>query len=219
MKHPFDPTYHPELLHPRTVDEVVRLARVITRDIRTAWDQHVAQVVAPELVKRGQKLVCGPGCAVCCHFFVLTSRYSGVVLAAELVARHDEAARQRVYDHAALVGPATEGLSLTDAIAAWTPRKIPCPLLVEGCCSVYFARTVTCAGLLALDTRCAHGVEDQPVQVVDHRILAPVEQAADALFCERVAGGLAGGLEARALPLSVAIVQADELLDGLVPVH
>jgi hypothetical protein len=209
MKHPFTPDYHPELLHPKTVDEVVRLARCITRDIRAAGDQHVAQVVAPELVKRGQKLACGPECDVCCHFLVLTHRFSGVVFAAELVARDDWPARERVYAHAAQVGPAVAGLTVPEAVKVWTPRRIPCPLLVGRRCSVYFARAPICAGLLALEKRCQHGVEDQPEQVVDHRILAPVEAAADELWHDRV------GQPEGAIPLSVAMVEADELLDRL----
>lgn len=207
---PFTDEYHPELRHPRTVDQVIDLARCLQREIRAAWDVYVERVAEPHLAKTEKRIACGPGCDVCCHFFVLVPRYAGVVLAAELVGRGMEDARQRCYAHARLVTEKTEGLTIDEAVKVWTPLRVPCPLLVESKCSVYSARTVTCAGLLALDVACKHGVADQPRETLNHgSILGPLEQGADQLFAARV------GVPTGPVPLSVAIVAADELLDTL----
>lgn len=211
MKHPFTDAYHPELAAPRTPEAVIDLARCLQREIRAAWDLYVERVVGAHLARTGQRIVCGPGCDTCCHFLVLVPRYSGVVLAAELVGRGMEDARQRVYAHAKLVKEKTEGLTIDAAVAAWTPLRLPCPLLVEGKCSIYSARTVTCAGLLALDAPCS--TPDAKQRINHEAILGPLEQAADQLFSLRV------GVPTGPVPLTLAIMQADELLDSLVSVQ
>ncbi len=81
---------------------------------------------------------CRRGCSFCCHLKVTATTLEVIRIAATL----DADRRSTVLSTA----EKTAGLDERRRLA----RKVPCPLLIEGACSVYKVRPVTCRALLSL---------------------------------------------------------------------
>jgi hypothetical protein len=109
----------------------------------------VDRVVDAEVAKgpTHERPVCCAGCAACCHLHT-------VALAPEVlaIAKHvdrefsddaRESLRQRMQSHI----DATQGLTAEKR----RQLRLPCPLLVEGRCSVYAVRPLSCRGWNSLD--------------------------------------------------------------------
>ncbi len=110
--------------------------------------------------ERGLSAVeCRKGCSFCCHLKVTATPLEVIRIAATIDADR----------HSSVLAAADEvvGLDERQRLA----RKIPCPLLIEGACSVYEVRPLTCRALLSLSASIcerqfdAGGTQDDP-QVV-----------------------------------------------------
>jgi hypothetical protein len=81
---------------------------------------------------------CRKGCSFCCHLKVTATPLEVIRIAATIdTQRHSKVLA---------TAEATAGLDVGQRLA----RKIPCPLLIEGACSVYTVRPLTCRALLSL---------------------------------------------------------------------
>jgi Fe-S-cluster containining protein len=156
-------------------------------------------------------LACQEGCAWCCYKVVGTAApevlriadyLRGMLSASDLEAlrarilRLEEERRQLAHDR-------------------WAVRRLPCPLLVEGRCSVYPVRPLTCRGYTSSDAyRCERAHKSRyPVQV-------PVyvsQQTIAAFTLDGLRAGLAEvGLKADLLDLTAALRLALDLPDAAV---
>lgn len=94
-----------------------------------------------------ERAACVRGCCHCCNSVVQAS-VAEVLLAADFVQNNLSAEQQnhlldRLYDYERTVAP-NFGLNLNSL-------RIPCPLLVDGECSIYRARPFRCLGINSLD--------------------------------------------------------------------
>jgi len=123
-----------------------------------------AQQTIDDVIANAPKLGCKDGCAYCCYQTVEVTIPEAILVAATLADPAD-ARRSTVIETAA----ALTGLSEEDRRR--TGR--PCPLLVDGKCSVYDNRPLMCRGLFATESaqcRAAHvaaisGGADAPVEI------------------------------------------------------
>jgi len=84
---------------------------------------------------------CRAGCSFCCRLKVTATLLEIVRIAAAMAGGRFPDRRPAVHAAAADVA----GLSDRERLA----RKIPCPLLLDGACSIYEARPLTCRALLS----------------------------------------------------------------------
>src|SRR5258706_633958 len=88
---------------------------------------------------------CRKGCAFCCHLNVTATALEAMHIAAVV----------RMGGRADLEGSvlaASDALSGLDS-SSRLERKSPCPLLVQGACSIYQARPMRCRTLRSLSAR------------------------------------------------------------------
>lgn len=89
--------------------------------------------------ERGLSAVeCRKGCSFCCHLKVTATPLEVIRIAATIDTQR----------HAKVLATAEETAGLDEGQRL--ARKIPCPLLIEGACSVYPVRPLTCRALLSL---------------------------------------------------------------------
>jgi hypothetical protein len=91
-----------------------------------------------------QKIACAKGCAYCCHTLVAITapeafRLANAVRAGLAAGMSPETVRAR--------GRPLHGIAANDRIG----RKLACPLLVDGACSVYRHRPLVCRQATSLD--------------------------------------------------------------------
>ncbi len=91
-----------------------------------------------------QKIACAKGCAYCCHTFVAVTPPEAFRLADAV--RSGRAAGMTA-DTVKARGQPLVGIQPGDRIG----RKLACPLLVEGACSVYRQRPLACRQATSLD--------------------------------------------------------------------
>jgi hypothetical protein len=102
---------------------------------------------------------CRKGCSFCCHLTVTATPLEVIRIAAVLGDR-----RSAVLSTAEAIA----GLDNRQRLA----RKVPCPLLIEGACSVYEVRPLTCRALLSRSASlCERQFETQAGQ--DDALLVP----------------------------------------------
>jgi Fe-S-cluster containining protein len=151
-------------------------------------------------------LACRKGCAYCCHGWVSATAPELLLLASVITAEKappPERTRGAVLVRAAR----TRGLSIAERIG----RKLPCPLLIDGTCSVYAARPVVCRQTTAIDVAsCIAEYEGREAQgdirvsrvYLDHarNCRIPLQAALSAQGLPAASYELSAGLEAALAP-------------------
>jgi hypothetical protein len=135
-------------------------------------------------------IACREGCAFCCHLRVITTIPEVLRIASDVrgLAPDERAALDgRIEAHRA----ATAGL---DAAARRLTRPA-CPLLVDGRCSVYAIRPMSCRGWNSLDVQACEADFLDPSRLARTTIYAPQFQ-----INAHVQEGMAAGREAAGLP-------------------
>ncbi len=145
--------------------DVVAAIGAIGAQLATAYEQHVVQQrrIDAELEQALAGVECRKGCSFCCHLRVTTTVLE-VIRIAEALSR-DRSPERR----SALVFTArkTAGLSDRDRLQ----QRTPCPLLVDGACSIYEVRPLTCHALLSRSASlCEHqllasAAGDEPLKI------------------------------------------------------
>ena len=145
-----------------------------------------------------QKIACAKGCAYCCHTFVAITppevfRLAGVVRGGRAAGTTAEAVRAR--------GAPVIGIQPRDRIG----RKLPCPLLVDGACSVYRHRPLACRQATSLDLAAC--IDEFEARNLDARI--PISGAylnfASNAHITLLGAMRAAGLSTDALELAAAL--------------
>jgi hypothetical protein len=157
-------------------------------------------------------IACREGCSFCCHLRVVTTIPEVLQITAKV--RSDsgsegiEALRRRIARYRA----ATTGLD----VAARRRLRVACPLLVDGLCSVYAVRPMSCRGWNSLDVGGCEADFLDPSRGVRVPVYEPQYQV-NAFVQDGMASGLgAAGLQhdhvelAEALGVSLEIADAAE---------
>jgi Fe-S-cluster containining protein len=145
-------------------------------------------------------LACREGCAWCCHRVVGVSAPEVLRVVAflrdNLSAPELQAARDRVAQ--------TEARRRALRHDGWAAARLPCPLLVDGRCSVYPARPLTCRGYNSSDAhRCeSFTTSRQHVEVPVH---VPQQRLATLMLDGVLSGVTESGLRGELLELTAAL--------------
>jgi Fe-S-cluster containining protein len=184
---------------PLTVIQVVEAAAGLADTaIRTAAEQHPPR----------PPLACREGCAWCCHKVVGTAAPEVLRIARfvrETFSAEDVSATR---DRAARVDEQRRSL----AHDPWAAERLPCPLLVDGRCSVYPVRPLTCRGYNSSDAHlCELSVTSRAHVTVPHdRVQQRLGTFTLDGLCAGVAeAGLAGDRLELAAALRVALTVPD----------
>lgn len=102
-----------------------------------------AQQTIDEVVAKAPRLGCKNGCSYCCHQEVEVT-IPEAILAFAHVADPSDQRRQGILDTAVR----SQGLSKAERALS----RAPCPMLVEGRCSIYESRPLACRAALAAET-------------------------------------------------------------------
>jgi hypothetical protein len=94
-----------------------------------------------------ERPVCCAGCTACCHLHTVALPPEVLAIARHVECEFSSEAREALRQRMAAHVEATQGL---DA-ARRRQLRLPCPLLVEGRCSVYAVRPMSCRGWNSLD--------------------------------------------------------------------
>lgn len=98
---------------------------------------------------------CGKGCDFCCSRIVVASRIEALGLIDYMLgyaSRSVDDLRALVSPHAAALKQfLNERAEADDRDATWFSRGTPCPFLVDGACSVYEARPLSCRAYHSTD--------------------------------------------------------------------
>jgi len=92
-------------------------------------------------------IACQRACSFCCHAKVLATAPEVLRVAAFLRSTLDDDALAALRAQVDEAASKTQGLDREARLRA----RVPCPLLVDGCCSVYEARPLVCRGWSSLD--------------------------------------------------------------------
>ena len=103
------------------------------------------RAIDPAFARRERQVECRRGCTFCCHLSVSATPLEAARIAGAL------RAEARLDLERAVLGTA-DRLAGLDAQAR-LGRRTPCPLLLEGACSVYEARPLACRALLSVSVR------------------------------------------------------------------
>jgi hypothetical protein len=90
-------------------------------------------------------VACAKGCSYCCYLLVGTSIPEVLVVADHLRQTRDAEAFAAVRRRVAAADDASHGADACDRLL----KRTPCPLLVDGACSVYPARPLICRGYIS----------------------------------------------------------------------
>jgi hypothetical protein len=124
----------------------------LMRELFAVADSTLAAVVAKDPPRR--TIACKAGCAYCCHLYVQVTPLEAIGLARAIRAQGAEALTA-VKERVAATFAKTAG---KDA-AYRNVLALPCPLLVDGQCSVYAARPFVCRGANSADVdACRRGM-------------------------------------------------------------
>ncbi|HEY3782278.1 MAG TPA: YkgJ family cysteine cluster protein [Fimbriimonadaceae bacterium] len=160
-----------------------RLAEV-GRGVMAALDRRIQQIQAQ--TPWGVKVDCKEGCSHCCHM-AFSATIGEVASAAKYIeqkfSEEERAAlRERLYRYERVVAPKF-GAGLDQV-------RTPCPLLVEGLCSIYEARPMRCRGVNSLDVnvcirKAADPYNSEPIPAI------PLQLAASGVFQSGLKQGMA----------------------------
>jgi hypothetical protein len=104
-------------------------------------DAEVAKIPADE------RPVCCVGCAACCHLHTVALPPEVLAIAKHVEREFSDEARESLRHRMQAHIDATQGLTAGQR----RQLRLPCPLLVEGRCSVYTVRPLSCRGWNSLD--------------------------------------------------------------------
>ena len=152
-------------------------------------------------VKRS--LACRAGCSFCCYLKVELTAFEAVAIWATLAG--DAFAAQRA---AAVKAAPQVGLLDTEARRV---QRIPCPLLVNGECSVYAARPHACRGFFSLSAQECEAVLQAPAGATLPPIRSPaVPRALASAFAAGINAALADNrMQHDLLELSAALARLE----------
>lgn len=136
------------------------------------------------------RTACEVGCDWCCYQRVSASPAEILRIADYLRRTRSAEDLANLRAHLAAVDTQTSGRSSQDRLAL----RLHCPLLVDGRCSVYHVRPLTCRGYTSADVdACRHKV-DMPAEKV-HIDADPIRY----FYCQGVLNGINDGLQAHEL--------------------
>jgi hypothetical protein len=121
--------------------------KIINKRVTAAYEDQLARQRRADLQfgRQMAEVECRKGCAFCCHLNVTATALEAMHIAATLrMGGRTDLERS--------VSAASEVLSGLDP-GSRLARKSPCPLLVQGACSIYQARPIACRTLLSLSAR------------------------------------------------------------------
>jgi hypothetical protein len=199
--------------------EIVAVAMVVKAKLEEAGNRRRASEaaeLAQTLVETSitvrpptvQKIACAKGCAYCCHTFVAITPPEAFRLADAVRAGR---AGGMTADVVRVRGAALIGVRPNERIG----RKLACPLLVDGACSVYRHRPLACRQATSLDlTACIDEFEGRDLEARIPISGAYLNYASNAhvtlLGAMRAAGMSTDALElAAALDVALAIPDAE----------
>lgn len=172
-----------ELDEPQWLRVVRKAYRIVDRDVLRAIDTRL---------RGGERLACGAGCSACCQQPVPLTPYE-VMAMGWCLAGFEEHVLEAIVN----ASPCADG--------NWT-----CPLLVEGCCSVYEMRPIACRRYNVFGRRCSVG--EDPVEVRPWDVLSPSRSAMRRAFTHLLPlAGIAQDDVGRALDGELLIKRSCEL--------
>ncbi|MCR9255357.1 MAG: YkgJ family cysteine cluster protein [Alphaproteobacteria bacterium] len=121
-------------------------ARVVAAGIKEAYDGALA--ILEKEVPAGEPLACAAGCTHCCHLPVVTDAIT-VMAVADKVKSWPKAARKKLMDRLRERERKRGSMSET----ARRHHRAPCPMLVDGKCSVYEERPLICRSFNSFDAK------------------------------------------------------------------
>jgi Fe-S-cluster containining protein len=124
---------------------------------RTAAATHDNTIkgLEPMVPPLAHPLACVRGCAHCCHITVVTDVPTVLNLAEHIRAHFSADQREDLRRRMAKRIAAVDAMSNPDRVKA----RLPCPLLVDGACSVYDARPLICRSFNSFDAEaCAREI-------------------------------------------------------------
>jgi len=129
------------------VPEFLSALKSIHKRVTAAYEDQLARQRRADLQfgREVAEVECRKGCAFCCHLNVTATALEAMHIAA-IMRMGGRADLERS------VLAASDALSGLDS-SARLARKSPCPLLVQGACSIYQARPIACRTLLSLSAR------------------------------------------------------------------
>lgn len=128
---------------------------------------------------QGLKLACSTGCYHCCSLIVRVHFLEGILIARELLAAEQHVALAAAEDHARLVEQFRIKYLLAEGemmppedfnvlwVEHWAEQHIFCPFLINGLCSIYPLRPLTCRVHYAIDSRIPCMTPNSMVKVAD----------------------------------------------------
>jgi len=121
-------------------------ARVVAGGVKEAYDR--ALVILEKELPAGKPLACAVGCTHCCHLPVVTDALT-VLAIADRVKTWPKAERKKLTDRLR----EREGKRTSMSETARRHHRAPCPLLVDGKCSVYAERPMICRSFNSFDAK------------------------------------------------------------------
>lgn len=204
-------------MQPKAV-EIVAVAHLLRETLRdTAKPARASETaaIAQKLVERslaarptaGRHLACKKGCGYCCHSFVSVTPPEAFRLARAV---RDGGAAGMTIDTVRQRARPLLGIAPKARIGA----RLPCPLLVDGACSVYGERPLVCRQATSLDvSACVSEFEGRDL---DQRI--PISSAhlehSSNVHVALLSAMKASGLPTEALELAAALDVALAIPDG-----
>ncbi len=154
-------------------------------------------------------IACAQGCFFCCHLRVVTTIPEVLWIAANFRSRYEAAAVRSLLERVDVYFDAVAGRSVAERRSC----RLPCPLLIDGLCSVYEVRPLSCRGWNSLEVSHCEADFHEPSQGTRAPIYEPQRQVS-----AYIQAGMSGGLQAAGMQhdrielaegLKVAIEVAD----------
>jgi hypothetical protein len=130
-----------------SVSKFLSAMKTITNGNASAYEEELARQrrAIPRLARDWAAIECRKGCAFCCHLNVTASPIEVIHVAAAL----RMGLRADLESAVLAAGSTHAGLGGSARLA----RKLACPMLVGGACSIYQARPLACRTLVSLSAR------------------------------------------------------------------